>query len=57
MGYLVAQPYVIRQMKKLTTPYDGSIPARKLAQAVLQDEAFLPQLRERVKQQKTILLS
>lgn len=56
LGYLVAQPYVIRQMKKLTTPYDGSIPARKLAQAVLQDEAFLPQLREQVKQQKMILL-
>ena len=44
-------------MKKLTTPYDGSVPARKLAQEVLQDEAFLPQLRERVKLQKTILLS
>lgn len=57
LGYLVARPYVIRQMKKLTTPYDGSVPARKLAQEVLQDEAFLPQLRERVKQQKTILLS
>lgn len=26
LGYLVAQPYVIRHMKKLTTPYDGYIP-------------------------------
>lgn len=49
LGYLAAAPSVIRQLKKLTTPYDGSSVARRVCREVLKDEDFLPRLRQMVR--------
>ena len=56
LGYLAARPEVIRELKKLTTPYDGNTPARELCCQVLEGTDFLPRLRSVVQQTKEPLL-
>lgn len=56
LGYLSATPAVIREMKKLTTPYDGSSPARSMACSALAETDFLSHLRRVVRQVKQPML-
>lgn len=49
LGYLASNPEIIREMKKLTTPYDGNILARRMGVRVLKEKNFLPNLRKTVR--------
>ena len=41
LGYLVARPEIIEEMKKLTSPYDGNTLARRICAQVLKEADFL----------------
>lgn len=57
LGYLVTSPEIVREMKKLTTPYDGNTYARQICAQVLKEESFLPNLRNAVRGIKLPILN
>lgn len=54
-GYLAASPDMIAAIGKLSNPYVISEPARRICEAALRDELFLPGCRQSIAARKTVL--